>query len=72
MLDVSAAGWAVTIALIAALLAGDIALSSRRPHAISFREAMAWSVFYVTVAVVFGVVFGFVAGWDFGAQYFAG
>ena len=33
---------------------------------------MAWSGFYVAVAVVFGVVFGVVAGWNFGAQYFAG
>ena len=29
-------------------------------------------MFYVSVAIAFGVVFGFIAGWDFGAQYFAG
>ena len=30
------------------------------------------SVFYVSVAIAFGVVFGLIAGWDFGAEYFAG
>jgi tellurite resistance protein TerC len=72
MLHVTAAGWAATIGLIAALLAADLLFSGRRPHAVGFREAVAWSVFYVTVAVIFGVVFGLLAGWDFAAQYFAG
>jgi tellurite resistance protein TerC len=72
MLDVSAAGWAVTLGLISGLLAFDIGFSARRPHAVGFREAAAWSVFYVAVAVIFGVVFGMIAGWNFGAQYFAG
>ena len=72
MLDVSAAGWALTLGLIGGLLAFDIGFSARRPHAVGFREAAAWSAFYVAVAVAFGVVFGTVAGWGFGAQYFAG
>jgi tellurite resistance protein TerC len=72
MLDVTTAGWAATIALIALLLALDLLISGRRPHAVGFREAVAWSVFYVSVAIAFGVVFGLLAGWEFGAQYFAG
>ena len=72
MLDVSAAGWTLTIGVIGGLLAFDIGFSARRPHAVGFREAVAWSVAYVAVAVIFGVVFGIVAGWEFGAQYFAG
>jgi tellurite resistance protein TerC len=72
MLDVSAAGWAATLGLVGGLLAFDIGLSARRPHAVGFREAVAWSVFYVAVAVLFGMAFGFIAGWEFGAQYFAG
>jgi tellurite resistance protein TerC len=31
-----------------------------------------WSIFYVAVAIAFGVVVGVLAGWDYGAQYFAG
>jgi tellurite resistance protein TerC len=36
------------------------------------REAVLASLFYVGVAVAFGVVFGVVAGWDYGVQHFAG
>jgi tellurite resistance protein TerC len=73
MLDVTIAGWAVTIGLIAALFLVDLVLS--RPGAaqtVGFRAAVAASIFYVGVAIAFGVAFGTIAGWDFGAQYFAG
>jgi tellurite resistance protein TerC len=72
MLTVTAAGWAATLGLIAVLLAVDLGLSGRRPHAVGFREAVTWSIFYIAVAVLFGVAFGVLAGWSFGAQYFAG
>jgi tellurite resistance protein TerC len=72
MLEVSALGWTVTIAVIVALLALDLTLGVFRPHAVGFREAAAWSIFYIAVAVVFGVVFAGIVGWDYGAQYFAG
>ncbi|GAB2603678.1 tellurium resistance protein TerC [Paractinoplanes abujensis] len=72
MLEVNALGWTLTIGVIVALLALDLTLGVLRPHAVGFREAAAWSVFYIAVAVVFGIVFGQIAGWDFGAQYFAG
>src|SRR3954447_1993544 len=73
MLDVTVAGWAATIGLIAVLFVIDLFVS--RPghaHAVGFREAALASAFYVSVAVAFGVVFGVIAGWDFGAEYFAG
>jgi tellurite resistance protein TerC len=72
VLEVTAAGWGATLGLVAALLALDLLVSARRPHAVGFREAVGWSVFYIAIAIGFGVVFGIVAGWDFGAQYFAG
>ena len=72
MLDVTPVGWLVTIGLIVGLLAADLLVSGRRPHAVEFREATAWSVFYIGVALAFGVVLGTLAGWDFGGQYFAG
>ena len=73
MLDVTFAGWAATIGLIVLLFALDLFVS--RPghaHTVGFREAAIASVFYVSVALAFGVVFGLIAGWDYGAQYFAG
>src|SRR6188768_387718 len=72
MLEVTALGWTLTIGVIVALLALDLTLGVLRPHTVGFKEAAAWSVFYIAVAIIFGVVFGTVAGWDFGAQYFAG
>jgi tellurite resistance protein TerC len=71
-LEVTAAGWAVMVGLVVALLALDLLSSARRPHAVGLREAAAWSVFYVAVAIAFGIVFGTIAGWEFGGQYFAG
>jgi tellurite resistance protein TerC len=70
--EVTAAAWAVTIAAIVALLALDLGVATLRPHAVGFREATAWSLFYIAVAVVFGLVVGWMAGGDFGVQYFAG
>jgi tellurite resistance protein TerC len=72
MLEVTALGWTLTIAVIVALLALDLLLGVFRPHAVGFREAAAWSIFYIAVALAFGVVFASVAGWDLGTQYFAG
>jgi tellurite resistance protein TerC len=73
MLEVTLAGWAATIGVIAALFALDLFVS--RPghaHTVGFREAATASAFFVSVAIAFGVIFGLIAGWDFGAEYFAG
>ena len=73
VLDVSLVAWAATIALILGLLALDLtATAGGRAHVVGFREAVAWSVFYIGVAVAFGVVFGSLAGWGYGTEYFAG
>jgi len=72
MLDVSSTAWAVTVGLILVLLAIDLAFAVARPHQVGFREATITSIFYIAVAVGFGVVFGSFAGWGFGGEYFAG
>jgi tellurite resistance protein TerC len=72
MLDVTTTGWAVTVGLVLVLLAIDLTLAIARPHEVGFREATAWSLFYIGVAIAFGVVFGTIAGWDYGGEYFAG
>jgi tellurite resistance protein TerC len=71
-LDVTPLAWGGTLALIAGLFVLDLAVSGRRPHAVEFREAAGWSLFYIGVAIAFGFAVGSIAGWDFGAQYFAG
>ena len=65
-------GWAATLGLIAGLVAFDLWQGGRRPGAVGMREAAAWSVFYIAVAVLFGLAFALIAGWDLGTQYFAG
>ncbi len=72
-LDVSLAGWAALIGVIAALFALDLFVSrAGHAHAVGLREAALASAFYIGVAVAFGIAFGVIAGWDFGSQYFAG
>jgi tellurite resistance protein TerC len=72
MLNVTSTGWTLTLGLLAALFALDLLRTGRRPHAVSFSEAVLWSLFYIAVALVFGCVFGILSGWDLAAQYFAG
>ena len=72
MLEISTLGWIVTIAVIIGLLALDLILAAAKPHAVGFKEAIAWSIFYIAVAIAFGFVFWYFAGSDFGTQYFAG
>ncbi len=72
MLEISGVTWGVTIGVIIGLLAVDLILAAVRPHRVGFREATAWSVFYILVAVGFGVWFTMAHGGDFGTQYFAG
>jgi TerC family integral membrane protein len=55
--------WAVTIGAVVALLALDF-LITRRPHAVSMKEALAWSSFYVALPLAFG---GYV-WWRFGSE----
>jgi tellurite resistance protein TerC len=64
--------WAITLGVIVGLFVLDLVVSARNPHVIRFKEAAAWSVFYIAVAIVFGLVFGSWAGPPYGAEYFAG
>ncbi|MDG4663711.1 TerC/Alx family metal homeostasis membrane protein [Mycobacterium sp. 236(2023)] len=72
MLDISPVTWGVTIGIIIALLAVDLLLAALRPHKVGFKEATAWSMFYILVAVAFGVWFATAYGGDAGTEYFAG
>ena len=69
MLEISGLTWAVTIGVIVALLALDLALAARRPHRVGFKEATAWSVFYIAVALAFGAWMWIAHGSEFGTEY---
>ncbi len=72
MLEISWLTWGLTIGLIVVLLAVDLVVAAVRPHRVGFKEATAWSAFYVLVAIGFGIWFASVHGGAFGAEYFAG
>ena len=70
-MNVSLTLWLVTIGAILVLVAMDFLTVSRKPHDVSFKEAAWWSIFYIGIAIAFGVVVWVMSGSDFGTQYFA-
>jgi tellurite resistance protein TerC len=64
--------WVATLGLVVALLAVDLLLAVRRPHAVGLAEAAAWSGFYIGVAVAFGLGLWAVAGPEAAVEYYAG
>lgn len=64
--------WIITIAVTIAFFIWEFYAHVRTPHEPSIAEAAKWSVFYITLALIFGVGIGMVSGWQFGGEYFAG
>ncbi len=48
--------WSVFVLAVLALLALDLGVFNRRPHEISVTEALAWSTFWILLALAFNVV----------------
>jgi tellurite resistance protein TerC len=71
-LDIGVVLWSITIGIIVVLLAVDLLAAALRPHQVGFREAALWSIFYIGVAVGFGLWFTAAYGSSFGTQFFAG
>lgn len=63
--------WLATVALILGLLLFDLLTSTRKAHDVSFKEATFWSIFYIAVAVLFGIWVWADFGTQFGKEYFA-
>jgi tellurite resistance protein TerC len=63
--------WAATIGAIALLIALDFVTVSRKPHEVQFKEALGWSIFYIAIAVAFGVWVWSRWGSTYGSEYFA-
>jgi tellurite resistance protein TerC len=64
--------WVGFSALIAALLLLDLLVLARQEREISFRQATALSLFWIVLALLFGVVIFALAGPERGGEYFAG
>lgn len=63
--------WALTIGGVLALFVLDFILT-RKPHEVSMREAVGWSVFYVAIPVAFGVWVWQAHGSQTGVEYYTG
>ncbi len=64
--------WLVTVVTATALLLIDVFIIGRRPHEPSTRECVRYLVFYVGLAVLFGLGVWIHAGSRYGAEFFAG
>ena len=71
IMDVSLLTWALVVGAILALIVVDLLTVSRKPHDVMFKEAAIWSIFYIGVAIAFGVWVWQTAGSQFGTEYFA-
>lgn len=70
-MDVTLLTWALVVGAILLLIVVDLLTVSRKPHDVMFKEAAIWSIFYIGVAVAFGVWVWQTAGSQFGTEYFA-
>jgi tellurite resistance protein TerC len=72
MLDLPVWVWIATMGGLALVIAFDFYLVVRKPHEPSFRESVYWVVFYVGLAVLFGLGVTLFAGGQHGGEFFAG
>jgi tellurite resistance protein TerC len=70
-MNVSLTTWLVVVAAILILIFVDLVTVSRKPHEVKFKEAAGWSIFYIALAIVFGLWVWQSAGSVYGTEYFA-
>jgi tellurite resistance protein TerC len=70
-MDVSLLTWSIVVGAIVLLVVIDLLTVSRKAHDVLFKEAAAMSIFYIAVAIGFGVWVWQTAGSQFGTEYFA-
>jgi tellurite resistance protein TerC len=71
-MNVPAWGWYLTIGLMAVALFVDVFIIARRPHVPSMKEATRHLVFYVTLAILFGLFVWRAWGGQYAGEFFAG
>jgi tellurite resistance protein TerC len=54
-MNVTLTTWAIVLAAITLLIVIDLLTVSRKPHEVKFKEAAGWSIFYIGVAIAFGI-----------------
>ncbi|MFP5070641.1 TerC family protein [Pseudonocardia nantongensis] len=64
--------WLLTVAGFLAIVCADLFLVDHKPHAVTLGEVTRWVVFYVALAVLFGIGVGLFAGGTYAGEFFAG
>jgi tellurite resistance protein TerC len=64
--------WFATIGGLIAIILADLFMVDHKPHTVTMKEATRWVLFYVTLAVLFGIGIWFFAGGGFAGEFFAG
>ncbi|MET0353880.1 TerC family protein [Plantibacter sp. MCCC 1A11337] len=64
--------WIITIGVTILFFVYEFFAHVRKPHEPTIAESARWSIFYVSLALLFGVCIGLVSGWTYGGEYFAG
>ena len=71
-MDITPLIWIITIAITIAFFVYEFFAHVRTPHEPTIAESARWSIFYISLALLFGVGIGVFSGWTFGGEYFAG
>ncbi|HEU4768206.1 MAG TPA: hypothetical protein VFS77_12560, partial [Pyrinomonadaceae bacterium] len=64
--------WVVFNIFVLGILALDLLVLHRKAHAVSLREALAWSCVWVSLALLFGVGIYFFRGGEKGLEFLTG
>ena len=64
--------WLVTIGGFVAIILADLFLVDHKPHAVTLAEVTRWVLFYIALAVAFGVVIWMWQGGQYAGEFFAG
>ena len=70
-MDVSLLVWSVTVGAILLLIIVDLLTVSAKPHEVKFKEAAGWSIFYIGIAIGFGIWVWQQYGSQMGTEFFA-
>lgn len=70
-MNVSTWVWVATIVGVLGLIAFDFFMVSRTPHEVGVGEAARWSIFYIALAIVFGIGVFYFMGSQSGTEFFA-
>ena len=70
-MDVSLLVWSLTVGAILLLVVVDLLTVSAKPHEVKFKEAASWSIFYIGLAIAFGIWVWNQYGSQIGTEFFA-